>query len=143
MGKIKGTLLAVVLTAAMAVPGVTNKASADIGTQSSAAQTVAAMGAGWNLGNALEANSNGYASETAWGNPTVTQALIDSVKAAGFKSIRIPVSYLRYIGPGPKYTINTGWLDRVQQVVDYAHSRGLHVIINMHGDGYKSIPTPG
>ncbi|GKQ41301.1 cellulase [Streptomyces sp. A012304] len=107
--------------------------------QSSASQIVADMGAGWNLGNQLEATTNGYPSETAWGQPTVTQALIDKVRAAGFKTIRIPVSYLGYIGPGPSYTINTAWLNRVQEVVNYAYNRGLHVMINMHGDGYKNV----
>ncbi|WP_433019604.1 glycoside hydrolase family 5 protein [Kribbella sp. CA-294648] len=110
------------------------------GTQASPAQVVADLGAGWNLGNSLEANANGYPSETAWNNPTVTQAMIDKVKAAGFKSIRIPVSYLRHIGPAPGYAINSAWLNRIQQVVNYAYYRGLNVIINMHGDGYKSIP---
>ncbi len=108
--------------------------------QASAAQIVADLGAGWNLGNSLEANSNGYPSETAWGNPTVTQAMIDKVKAAGFKSVRIPVSYLRNIGAGPNYTVNSAWLNRIQQVVNYAYYRGLNVMINMHGDGYKTIP---
>src|SRR5919107_1493668 len=97
------------------------------------------MGAGWNLGNSLEANSNGIPSETAWNNPTVTQALIDRVRASGFKTIRIPVSYLGHIGAGPNYTVNAAWLTRIQEVVDYAHSRGLYVLINMHGDGYKSV----
>ena len=61
------------------------------------------------------------------------------MKAAGFKTIRIPVSYLKDIGPGPDYTIDSSWLSRVQQVVDYAYSRGMYVVINMHGDGYKSV----
>ncbi|WP_328994165.1 glycoside hydrolase family 5 protein [Kribbella sp. NBC_01245] len=138
-GKIKAILLTAALAVAVAVPGNMNEASAD-SKASSAAQIVADLGAGWNLGNSLEANSNGYPSETAWNNPTVTQALIDKVKASGFKSIRIPVSYLRHIGPGPNYTINSAWLNRVQQVVDYAYNRGMHVMINIHGDGYKSIP---
>jgi endoglucanase len=104
------------------------------------AQIVDDMGAGWNLGNSLEANANGIPSETAWNNPTVTQALIDSVQAAGFDTIRIPVSYLNYIGPGPDYTIDTSWLNRVQEVVDYAYDRGMYVVINMHGDGFKAVP---
>jgi endoglucanase len=107
--------------------------------QLNSSQVVSAMGAGWNLGNQLEANNNGTPSETAWGNPTVTQALIQKVKAAGFKTIRIPVSYLNAIGSAPNYTINPTWLSRVKQVVDYAYSQGLYVIINMHGDGYKSV----
>jgi endoglucanase len=127
------------LALAASMSGLMNQASAKTMAQSSASQIVADMGAGWNLGNQLEANANGYPSETAWGQPTVTQALIDKVKASGFKTIRIPVSYLNNIGPGPDYTINSAWLNRVRQVADYAYGRGMHVVINMHGDGYKTI----
>jgi endoglucanase len=137
--KVRGISLAVLLTVATSVTGLTNQAAADTMTQLNAARIVADMGAGWNLGNQMEANSNGVPSETAWGQPTITQALVDKVKAAGFKTVRIPVSYLGHIGPGPNYTINSAWLNRIQQVVDYAYSRGLHVLINMHGDGYKTI----
>ncbi|MFD5337514.1 glycoside hydrolase family 5 protein [Streptomyces hawaiiensis] len=138
-GKIRAVFLAVSLTVAASVYGTTNQASADTVARSSSSQIVADMGAGWNLGNQLEANTNGYPSETAWGQPTVTQALIDKVRAAGFKTIRIPVSYLGSIGPGPNYTINPSWLNRIQEVANYAYNRGIHVMINMHGDGYKSI----
>src|SRR5689334_4917161 len=138
-GKLRVAILAAVLAAGVAVPASTGKATAGTSAQSSATQIVADLGAGWNLGNQLEANANGYPSETAWGQPTVTQALIDKVKEAGFKTIRIPVSYLKDIGPGPDYTINSAWMNRVQQVVDYAYKRGMYVVINMHGDGYKTI----
>lgn len=94
---------------------------------------------GWNLGNQLEANSGGTPSETAWGNPTITEKLIKEVKAQGFKSIRIPVSYLSKIGAGPNYTIDSKWLDRVQEVVDMCVNNGLYAIINIHGDGYYSV----
>ena len=50
------------------------------------------MSPGWNLGNSLEA----IGGETAWGNPTVTQTLMNSVKAAGFKCVRIPASWSQY-----------------------------------------------
>ena len=94
---------------------------------------------GWNLGNQLESNSDGTPSETAWGNPVITENLIKQVKAQGFKSIRIPVSYLSKIGAGPNYTIDSKWLDRVQEVVDMCIDNGLYAIINVHGDGYYSI----
>lgn len=126
--------LALVLVAAVAFTGWSPKASA-----ADASQVVAEMGAGWNLGNQLEASINGTPSETAWGNPTVTPALIQKVKAAGFKSIRIPISYLNNIGSAPNYTINAAWLNRIQQVVDYAYNEGMYVIINIHGDGYNSV----
>src|SRR4051794_36540521 len=138
--KIRVTVLAAVLAVSASAPALMDKASAGTSAQSSAAQIVADLGAGWNLGNQLEASSNGTPSETAWGNPAVSQALIDKVKAAGFKSIRIPVSYLNFIGSGPNYTINSAWLNRIQEVVNYAYNRGMNVMINLHGDGYKSVP---
>src|SRR5262249_746123 len=70
---------AAALALAGAVYGVTRPASADVAAQLTAPQLVADMGAGWNLGNQLEANSNGIPSETAWGNPVITQALINRV----------------------------------------------------------------
>ena len=94
---------------------------------------------GWNLGNQLESHSDGTPSETAWGNPVITENLIKQVKAQGFKSIRIPVSYLSKIGAGPNYTIDSKWLDRVQEVVDMCINNGLYAIINIHGDGYYSV----
>jgi aryl-phospho-beta-D-glucosidase BglC (GH1 family) len=137
--KISVVFFAALSVVAASVPGSANQASAGTTVKSAASQIVADMGAGWNLGNQLEANANGVPSETAWGQPAVTQALIDKVKAAGFKTIRIPVSYLNYIGPGPDYTVDAAWLNRIQQVVDYAYHRGLYVLINMHGDGYKTV----
>lgn len=119
--------------------GNTDTGKTDTMDQLSQSQIVSAMGAGWNLGNSMEASSNGTPNETAWGNPTVTKALITSVKNAGFKTIRIPVSYLNYIGSAPNYTIDATWLSRVKEVVDYAYSQGLYVIINMHGDGYNTV----
>ena len=69
----------------------------------------------------------------------VTKEFISKVKAAGFKNIRIPVSYLKKIGSGPDYTIDSAWLNRIQEVVDYAISQDMYVMINMHGDGYKTV----
>jgi endoglucanase len=132
-------ILAAVLAFGGAGYGVTRPAAADVAAQLSAPQLVADMGAGWNLGNTLEASNNGVPSETAWGNPAVTQAFVDRVRAAGFTTIRIPVSYLGHIGSGPDYAVSAAWLNRIQQVVDYAYNRGLYVLINMHGDGYKSV----
>lgn len=100
-------------------------------------EIVAAMGAGWNLGNQLEASIGGVPYETAWGNPTITENLIKAVKSAGFSTIRVPVSYLSKIGSD--YTIDSSWLDRVQEVVDMCIDNDMYVIINIHGDGYHSV----
>ncbi len=137
--RIRVNFLAAVLAVATSASGLAGQASADTMNQLNASQIVAGMGAGWNLGNQMEATNNGTPGETAWGNPTVTQGLIDKVKAAGFKTIRIPVSYLNHIGPGPNYPLNSSWLNRIQAVIDYAYHRGLYVLINMHGDGYKTV----
>jgi len=104
-------LFAAILAVAGTMYGVSRTTSANAASLTGP-QLVAEMGAGWNLGNQLEANNNGIPSETAWGNPAVTQALIDRVKASGFKTIRIPVSYLGNIGAGPNYTISAAWLNR-------------------------------
>lgn len=103
------------------------------------AQLLSSMGTGWNLGNSFEAAVNGNPSETSWNNPTVTKDLITKVKNAGFNTIRIPVSYLNKIGSGPDYTVEAAWLNRVKEAVDYAISQDMYVIINMHGDGYKTV----
>ena len=100
-----------------------------------AAEVAADMGEGWNLGNGLDAYTNGQANETAWSNPVITKDLIKAVKAAGFKTIRIPVTYIGHIGNAPDYTIDPAWLGRVKEVVDYAYSQDLYVVINIHHDG--------
>lgn len=102
-------------------------------------QIVEEMGPGWNLGNQLESVTDNVPEETNWGNPVITEKLIQSVKAAGFKSIRIPVSHFAKIDDDKDYTIDSKWLDRVQEVVDYCIKNDLYAVINIHGDGYNTI----
>ncbi len=100
-----------------------------------AVQIAEKLNMGWNLGNSFDAYRDGRAEETAWGNPQTTKELISAVKAAGFDTIRIPVSYLGRTGDAPEYTIESAWLDRIQEVVDNALDAGLYTIINIHHDG--------
>lgn len=136
-------LLAGVMTAAVAGCGKNSdskaKDTAKKWTELDQTQITEAMGLGWNLGNQLEASSGGLPSETCWGNPEITKELIDTVKAQGFKTVRIPVSYLDMIGDGPDYKIDADWLDRVQEVVDYVVNNDMFAIVNMHGDGYYTV----
>lgn len=97
------------------------------------------MGVGYNLGNSLEANSGGTPNETAWGNPVLTKEFVLAAKAAGFQSIRIPVSYLSKIDDNNGYKIDSAWLDHVQEVVDYCVQNDMYAIVNMHGDGYTTV----
>lgn len=100
------------------------------------------LGLGWNMGNQFDAFYNGswagdkynYPDETVWGNAKATQATFDGVKKAGFTSVRIPVTWLNMIGPGPEYNIDETWMNRIYEVVGYAEKAGLKVIINTHHD---------
>ncbi len=92
------------------------------------------LGLGWNMGNHFDAYSGGVASETAWGGIPATEATFRGVKAAGFTSVRIPVTWLGHIGAAPTYTLDQTWLDRVYEVVGFAENAGLKVIVNTHHD---------
>ena len=110
---------------------------------------VGEMKIGWNLGNTLdvcaadrdgdgkvnESPENGVVDETLWGNLPATQELFDKLKADGVNAVRIPVTWRDHLGKAPEYKIDAQWLDRVQEVVDYAYSIGMYVIINVHHDG--------
>nr|WP_211228537.1 cellulase family glycosylhydrolase [Glycomyces tenuis] len=98
-----------------------------------AMETVAAMQPGWNLGNSLDSVG---ADETAWGNPRITQELIQNVAAQGFNSIRIPVTWDNHQGGAPDYAIDPAYLDRVEEVVDWALAEDLYVLINIHHDSW-------
>ena len=92
------------------------------------------LGLGWNMGNQLDAFANGVANETCWGNPACTQATFNGVKAAGFTSVRIPVTWQGHIGEAPDYKIDDAWMNRIYEVVGYAKKAGLKVILNTHHD---------
>lgn len=94
---------------------------------------------GWNLGNSLEA----IGGETAWGNPATTQRLIDSIKSAGFRSVRIPVAWSGHFTDTSTYTIDSTWMARVEQVVGYVLKDSMYAIINEHWDGGWQQPTQG
>ncbi|MFD1150265.1 cellulase family glycosylhydrolase [Saccharothrix hoggarensis] len=96
----------------------------------------AAMQPGWNLGNSLDATGS---DETSWGNPRVTAALLDNIRAQGFNSIRIPVTWGQHQGPAPGYTIDPAYMARVKEVVDWALADGFYVMVNIHHDSWQWI----
>ncbi|MEK3847589.1 MULTISPECIES: cellulase family glycosylhydrolase [unclassified Paenibacillus] len=97
---------------------------------------VEAMQPGWNLGNSLDAVG---ADETAWGNPRITQALIQQIAAQGYKSIRIPVTWDKHIGAAPNYTVESAYMNRVEEVVRWALDANLYVMINVHHDSWTWV----
>ncbi len=93
---------------------------------------------GWNLGNTLDSSGTGKFSEISWGNPLTKKVMIDKVKEAGFNTLRIPITWQQHIGSAPDYKIDKGWLDRVQDVVNYGIANDMYVIINMHHEDWYS-----
>ncbi len=89
-------------------------------------QIVSDMGAGWNLGNALESEYN----ETYWGNPATTRAMIDKIAEMGFTTLRVPVRWDDHYSSG--YNIQTSYMDRVEEVVNYGLDNDMYVILNIH-----------
>lgn len=96
---------------------------------SSATDLAAHIKLGWNAGNTLEASGG----ETAWGNPRITQALMNKVKALGFEAVRLPCAWDQY---ADKKTakISETWLKRVKEVVQYCMNANLYVLLNIHWD---------
>lgn len=99
---------------------------------------------GWNLGNTLDANGcidspvaadQGLASETCWGMPETTAAMIQGIADSGMKILRVPVSWSNHLTDGD-CTIDPAWMDRVHEIVGWARDAGLEVIINIHHDNY-------
>ena len=121
---------------------------------------VANMRLGWNLGNTLDSNSGDTKNmwierwsnrtpkdyETAWGQAQTTRDLIHMFKEAGFNAIRVPVTWYPHVGTlnnngltwdlskWTGYAINTVWMKRVKEIVDYVIDEGMYCILNVHHD---------
>jgi endoglucanase len=108
-------------------------------------EVTARMGAGWNLGNTLDAHWNARPwgtiavpkeQETMWGNPVTYREMIEFVRDSGFGTVRVPVTWYIFTGDGPEYQVDPAWMDRVQEVVDYVIDAGMFCILNIHHDDY-------
>lgn len=105
--------------------------SGEFNTDITALELTADIKVGWNIGNTLDATGgSGLTQETSWGNPAVTPELIQAVKDAGFNAVRIPTTWERQMDDNN--VIRDDWIARVQEIVDYAYSRDMYVILNMH-----------
>ena len=94
--------------------------------------------AGYALGNALDAvDAGGNVSETAYGNPPVTEKLFQVIKEQGFRSVRIPITFLNMVNS--QGDINDDYLNRIQAVVDRALDTGLYVSISIAHDGSQDV----
>jgi endoglucanase len=125
--------------------GVTSGGTTGIGGatgQLTPQDAVKLMAPGWNLGNSFDSTPN----ETSWGNPTPTQTLINAVHAAGFKTLRLPVTWTDHIGSAPSYTIDSTWMSKVKQTAQWAIDAGMYVFLNTHHEadgngGWVTFPS--
>lgn len=106
------------------------------------------MTIGWNLGNSLDCSGTGasYGTEpkysvTKWGNPEPTQELIDSVKAAGFNTVRVPTTWYEHIRKDSNgfWEIDPQWMAYVKKNVDFAYNNGMYVILNLHHEDWVNV----
>lgn len=99
-------------------------------------ELIGELTAGWNLGNTLDAEAKGLSAETAWGNPKTTKEMMDTVKAAGFNLIRIPITWSGHLDENDN--IDPEWMDRVQEIVDFTVDDNTYVIINLHHEDWNN-----
>ena len=92
---------------------------------------------GWNLGNTFDATDVSSVSdemkyESAWCGSITKIENIAAIKAAGFQTIRIPVSWHNHVDE--ENHISEKWMARVKEVVDWCRACDLYVIVNTHHD---------
>jgi len=94
-----------------------------------AKQIASKMKLGLNLGNTLECPYG----ETGWGAAYTTQRLVDSIKAAGFNSVRLPCAWFTHSDTTTN-VIKDAWLSRVREIVNYCIKDSMYVMLNIHWD---------
>ncbi len=85
-----------------------------------------ALGPGVNLGNMLEAPSEGE-----WGHK-VKPEYLKTIATAGFQHVRLPVRWSAYAAQSAPYTIQPAFFDRIDQILTQAYETGLKVVLNVH-----------
>lgn len=102
------------------------------GMSSTATQLASNITMGYNIYNTMEAPG----SETGWGNPAITQSLMDLISKSGMNAVRIPIQYDEsHIINRATAQIDPAWLARVKQVVQYCFNDKMYVMVNIHWDG--------
>lgn len=100
--------------------------SATCFSQTNAETVNAKIGRGINLGNALEAPTEGE-----WG-VTLQASYFSEIAAAGFNSVRIPIRWSAHTAVDSPYTITPAFISRVKWAVDQAYANNLVAIIDVH-----------
>lgn len=103
------------------------KAPDATGMSSTAAQLIAKINLGVNLGNTLELNQ--------WHQPSPTPAYFSFLKQTGFNAVRIPCGWYLQGGNNPTAKIPQAWMDSVKRVVQWCVDNDMYVLLNIHWDG--------
>lgn len=93
----------------------------------------AQIGRGINLGNALDAPTEG-----AWG-VRLKAAYFECIADAGFDSIRLPIRWSAHAANEAPYSIEPEFFARVDWAIQHAQENGLVSIINIHH--YETMMT--
>ena len=89
--------------------------------------------------------------EKAWGQTVVKPELFGLFKEAGFNAIRVPVTWYPHMEANFKFNtysnsiwhpsqddigtkVQTAWMQRVKEIVDYVVGQGMYCILNIHHD---------
>ena len=94
---------------------------------------------GFNIGNSMDAYDTTeigdvrLSSETCWGNPVISNKLIDAVASTGVNAIRLPVTWYNHMDP-ETYKVSEEWMNRVEEVVSCILEKDMYCILNTHHD---------
>ena len=99
----------------------------EIGGWRSSKDIASVLGVGINLGNTLDA----IPTEGDWA-PKAKEKYFLAFKQAGFRHVRIPITWHDHVSLRPPYKVSKKWMARVKQVTQWALDQKLIVTINAH-----------
>ncbi len=131
-------LAAPMLMTSAAVPTINAADSANM--SATADELLDEITMGFNMGNSLDCylSWGGFGNmppstyETAWGNSVITEEMILKIKETGINTIRIPVTW--YQNMDSNNVVNSDWMARVTEVVNYVIDNGMYCVVNVHHD---------
>ena len=104
-----------------------------------AAEAVKNMTAGWCLGNDMDAfdtdiepGSPLEAYETCWGQQPANELLFKKLAEKGFDAIRVPVTWWQHMDAEGR--VDSLWMARVEQIVNWVLDNGMYCIVDAHHD---------
>ena len=112
----------------------------NLSSKMTAMETVADMGIGYNLANTFECYNPSQKINTPeeqitlWGNKMPTKDMFKKLKKYGFKTIRLPITWINFIDDKGK--VKSEWLSTIKNVVDLiVIDNNMYCILNIHHDG--------